>query len=447
MPEHRNRQSGRTYTIYTFGCQMNVRESQTAQGILEQEGYVQAFSAEQADIILFNTCCIRELAEQKAWTAIGATKKRKEQNLDVIIGVFGCMMAEEGNVKELRKRFPFVDFALGTNSLHDLPEALHKAMQGIKMRHAMIGDAGKEFALPARHNEPPLAFINIIHGCNNFCTYCIVPYVRGREKSRPLSLILQEAEQLKAQGYKEIMLLGQNVNSYGNDWNNGEDFAHLLRELDGMGIERIRFMTSHPKDLSDAMILAMAECKHVCKQIHLPVQSGSNVILKAMNRKYTREHYLDMVDKLRAAMPEIGITTDLIAGFPGETEEDHRDTLALMAQVRFDAAFTFAYSPRKGTPAAKMEDAVLPEIKQRRLAELIEQQKNDSQKIYQALVGTEQYVLVEGHSKKNVCQATGKIDRGRTVNFDQGTVLAKPGDFVKVRITQAKANTLFGERC
>ncbi len=447
MPENNSFKAKRTYAIHTFGCQMNVRESQTAQGILEHEGYLQALLEDHADVILFNTCCIRELAEQKAWTAIGATKKLKEKRPDTIVGVFGCMMAEEGNVKELRKRFPFVDFALGTNSLHDLPEALHKAAQGIKLREAKIGDADQEFDLPAHHNEPPLAFINIIHGCNNFCTYCIVPYVRGREKSRPFSLIVQEAEQLKAQGYKEITLLGQNVNSYGNDRRSGQNFARLLRELNDIGIERIRFMTSHPKDLSDDMISAMAECEHVCKQIHLPVQSGSNTILKAMNRKYTREHYLDLVDKLRAAMPDVGITTDLIAGFPGETEQDHRDTLALMEQVRFDAAFTFAYSPRKGTPAAKMEDAISQAVKQQRLAELIEQQKNDSQKIYQSLVGTEQCVLVEGHSKKDSRQATGKIDRGRTVNFDQGGEPAMPGDFIKVRITQAKTNTLFGQRC
>lgn len=436
-----------TFTIHTFGCQMNVRESQTAQGILEQEGYCQSLNPEKADVILFNTCCIRELAEQKAWTAIGVTKKIKEQKPSTIIGVFGCMMAEEGTVLELKKRFPFVDFVLGTNSLHDLPSALEKAVQGHKMRQPQIGDAQKEFDLPAHHNDPPLAFINIIHGCNNFCTYCIVPYVRGREKSRPLPLILQEAQMLKEKGYKEITLLGQNVNSYGNDTNDGINFATLLRELDATGIERIRFMTSHPKDLSDDMIQAMAECSHVCKQIHLPVQSGSNTVLKAMNRKYTREHYLNLVEKLRTAMPDIGITTDLIAGFPGETEQDHQDTLDLMKRVQFDASFTFAFSPRKGTPAAKMEDAIPEQEKQRRLAELIEQQKKDSQKLYHSLIGTKHVVLVEGHSKKNEQQATGKMDRGRTVNFEQGEQPVKAGEFVTVKITQAKANTLFGERC
>ena len=447
MSEQNRTLSHRTFYIHTFGCQMNVRESQTAQGILEKEGLFQALSEESADVILFNTCCIRELAEQKAWTAIGATKKIKEQRPHVIVGVFGCMMAEEGNVKELKQRFPFVDFALGTNSLHELPAKLWMAAQGFKSRTAEIGDAAEEFDLPAHHNAPPLAFINIIHGCNNFCTYCIVPYVRGREKSRPLQLILDEAAMLREKGYKEITLLGQNVNSYGNDSEDDLSFAKLLRALDKTGIERIRFMTSHPKDLSDEMIEAMAECDHVCKQIHLPVQSGSNEILRAMNRKYTREHYLSLVEKLRSAMPDVGITTDLIAGFPGESEKDHQDTLELMQQVRFDASFTFAFSPRKGTPAAKMEDAVPQEVKQRRLAELIERQKKDSQALYQTLLNTTQRVLVEGAGKKDSHQATGKIDRGRTVNFDNTDQKAKPGDFVEVKITQAKANTLLGERC
>ena len=252
---------------------------------------------------------------------------------------------------------------------------------------------------------------------------------------------------LREKGYKEITLLGQNVNSYGNDSEDDLSFAKLLRALDKTGIERIRFMTSHPKDLSDEMIEAMAECDHVCKQIHLPVQSGSNEILRAMNRKYTREHYLSLVEKLRRAMPDVGITTDLIAGFPGESEKDHQDTLELMQQVRFDASFTFAFSPRKGTPAAKMEDAVPQEVKQRRLTELIEQQKKDSQALYQSLLNTTQRVLVEGAGKKDSHQATGKIDRGRTVNFDNTDQTAKPGDFVEVKITEAKANTLLGERC
>ena len=267
----------------------------------------------------------------------------------------------------------------------------------------------KNLICQAHHNAPPLAFINIIHGCNNFCTYCIVPYVRGREKSRPLQLILDEAVMLCEKGYKEITLLGQNVNSYGNDSEDDLSFAKLLRALDKTGIERIRFMTSHPKDLSDEMIEAMAECDHVCKQIHLPVQSGSNEILRAMNRKYTREHYLSLVEKLRSAMPDVGITTDLIAGFPGESEKDHQDTLELMQQVRFDASFTFAFSPRKGTPAAKMEDAVPQEVKQRRLAELIERQKKDSQALYQTLLNTTQRVLVEGAGKRTATRLQEKL--------------------------------------
>ena len=431
--------------LHNLGCKVNAYETEAMQELLEQEGYEIVPFHEDADVYIINTCTVTNMADRKSRQMLHRAKKK---NPDAVVVACGCyVQAKQDEIDES------IDIVVGNNRKKNIVEILaeyeaSKEKQTVQKEVIDINhtDEYEELHL-TKTAEHTRAYIKVQDGCNQFCSYCIIPYTRGRIRSKNPEEVIEEVRNLAAQGYKEIMLLGQNVNSYGNDWNNGQDFAHLLRELDAMGIDRIRFMTSHPKDLSEEMILAMAECKHVCKQIHLPVQSGSNAILKAMNRKYTREHYLMLVNKLKAAMPDIGITTDLIAGFPGETEQDHRDTLALMAQVRFDAAFTFAYSPRKGTPAASMEDAIPQEVKQRRLSELIEQQKNDSQKIYQALVGTEQQVLVEGHSKKDIHQATGKIDRGRTVNFNQGTKPAMPGDFVKVRITQAKANTLFGERC
>ena len=284
--------------------------------------------------------------------------------------------------------------------------------------------------------------MNIIHGCNNFCTYCIVPYVRGREKSRPMDSIVKEVDSLVSTGYKEITLLGQNVNSYGKDTGN-TDFASLLRRLGSTGIERIRFMTSHPKDLSDELILAMRDVSSVCKQIHLPLQSGSSRILARMNRRYTAEHYRSLIDKLRAAMPDCGITTDLIAGFPGETEADHRETLSMLEDVCYDAAFTFAFSPRTGTPAASMDEQVEEEIKKRRLQELIDCQNKCTAKVHESLVGTHQTVLVENISKRDAASVAGRIDRGRTVNFKGDEALI--GQMIPVKITKAKANSLMGE--
>ena len=432
-----------TYYIHTFGCQMNVRESESAAGILQAMDMRQVNSLEEADIILFNTCCIRDLAERKAFGAIGAAKQQKMVRPHVRIGVFGCMMAQPGMEEELKKRFPFVDFAFGTNSLHLLPELLKQALKDQQVYCMGIGDAQLEFELPVYHQTPPLAFVNIIHGCNNFCTYCIVPYVRGREKSRPMDLIVQEVDTLVAQGYREVTLLGQNVNSYGKDC--GTSFAALLRRLEQTGIDRIRFMTSHPKDLTDELIDTMVDCAHVCKHIHLPVQSGSNHILQQMNRHYDAEHYLALVQKLRVAMPQIGITTDLIAGFPGETQQDHADTLALLNQVQFDAAFMFAFSPRMGTPAAKMPDAVPEEVKKQRLQEIIDLQQSITQRVQRQMVGQVQRVLVEHASKRNPAHMTGKNERNRSVNFAGPHTLA--GQIVSVKIVRANVNSLFGQLC
>lgn len=431
-----------TYHIHTFGCQMNVRESEVAQGVLHAMGYRKAPDIHGADVVLFNTCCIRDLAEKKAWGAIGATRALKQANPEMTVGVFGCLMAQAGMADELRRRFPFVDFCFGTNAINTLPVLIEKAREGQRHFLSDIGDANDEFDLPLYHNAPPLAYVNIIHGCDNFCTYCIVPHVRGRETSRPFDAIVREVEGLVAQGYREVMLLGQNVNSYGAD-TGAAGFAALLRRLDQTGIDRIRFMTSHPKDLSDDLIDAMAGCACVCKQIHLPVQSGSDAILKRMNRRYTDAHYRALVGKLRAAMPHCGITTDFIAGFPGEREDDHLRSLALLHEVRFDASFAFAFSPRAGTSAAVMADQVDAATKKRRLQEILSQQAEITKALHRSLVGRIETVLVEGKSKRNQAHVSGRIDRGRTVNFPGDAALI--GELVNVRITRANANSLFAE--
>ena len=426
-----------TYHITTFGCQMNVRDSETAAGVMEEMGYRPAATMEQADVILFNTCCIRDLAEQKAYAAIGRAHLVKEEKPNTIIGVFGCMMQQPGKLEELKKRMPYVDFAFGTHNLHRLPEYL----QGV-MESPLDGDACQEFSLPAVYSAPPLAYINIIHGCNNFCSYCIVPYVRGREKSKPQTLILQEAEMLLEKGYREITLLGQNVNSYGLDQGK-HAFAELLQALNALGVPRIRFMTSHPKDLTADVIDAMAQCEHVCAQIHLPVQSGSNRILKLMNRKYTREQYLQRVYDLRSAMPDVGISTDLIVGFPSETEEDFLETVELCKEVRYDAAFTFNFSPRKGTKAYDLPGRLPKDVQRDRITRLIQTVNDISKQVHKAMVGSTQMVLIEGESAKNPEHHCGKTERGRTVNFPKGK--GRVGDIVPVKILKNNANTLFGE--
>ncbi|MDL2220130.1 tRNA (N6-isopentenyl adenosine(37)-C2)-methylthiotransferase MiaB [Eubacteriales bacterium OttesenSCG-928-N14] len=427
-----------TYYIHTFGCQMNVRDSQSAAGILQSMGYTPAENMETADIILFNTCCIRDLAEQKAVGAIGATRKLKEQKPAMIIGAFGCMMEQEGMIANIHRRFPYLQLLFGTNRLHLLPDMLID-LQLHHKTHAGPEDTNKQFDLITAHNAPPLAYINIMQGCNNYCSYCIVPYVRGRETSRPMQQILAEAEQLLQTGYQEIMLLGQNVNSYRDG---AHDFATLLKNVNALGVPRIRFMTSHPKDLSPDVIAAMSDCDGVCKQLHLPVQSGSNAVLERMNRKCTREHYLKLISRLRAAMPDIGLSTDIIVGFPGETEADFADTLSLMEQVRFDSAFTFKFSPRRGTPAADMVDALSKEIKETRLAQLNALQRQITKEVFAALVGQTMPVLIEGKSKRNQAHVSGKCERGIGVTL-QGSQ-ADIGKIIDVTITKANVNTLFG---
>ncbi len=435
------RLKGKRYHIVTYGCQMNAHDSETIAGMLEQMGMTEAAAREDADFVLYNTCCVRENAERRALGNVGWLKELKKVKPELIVGVCGCMVQQDGMAQKLIKRYPFVDIAFGTHNLPELPGMFKKLLDS-RERVVSVLDTDGIIAegLPVKRAGGLMAYVTIMYGCDNFCSYCIVPYVRGRERSRLPEDILREAEQLKTEGVKEIMLLGQNVNSYAGG---GIDFAELLRRVDDIGIERVRFMTSHPKDLSDRLIDVMANSKHICHQLHLPVQHGSNRVLSAMNRCYTREHYLGVVKRLRDAMPDIGLTTDLIVGFPGETEEDFNQTIDLVRQVRYDSAYTFIYSPRQGTVAAEMPNQVDEETAKRRIHELIAVQEQITAETYAAQVGHVENVLCEGVSARSERQITGRTQRGITVNFDGSADMV--GSVVPVMITGAGHNTLKGK--
>lgn len=429
------------YHIVTLGCQMNVRDSETLAGMLEEMGYERAPSREMADLILYNTCCVRENAENRALGNVIWLKELKKLRPRLIIGVGGCMMQEQGMAEKLMRQYPFIDLIFGTHNLHRFPELLFRVITEEKqVLEVLESDGGVAEGLPVRRTSPHMAFINIMYGCNNFCSYCIVPYVRGRERSRAPENILSEARALKEAGVKEIMLLGQNVNSYGGG---ADAFAKLLRSLDKVGIERIRFMTSHPKDLSDELIACFGDMEHLTGQLHLPVQSGSDRILERMNRRYTRAKYLDLVDKLRKVRPDVGLTSDIIVGFPGESEEDFHQTLSLAQAARFDAAFTFIFSPRTGTRAARMEDNTPMEEKSRRIQRLIDLQQAITHEALTDQIGRKQQVLVEAQSSRDAGQVCGKTGRGHMVNFPGNSELI--GRLVEVKIISAGRNTLRGQ--
>ena len=434
----------RTYFVETYGCQMNVRDSQTLAGMLERMGYTPAAAREDADAVIFNTCCVREGAEERLLGNLGVLKPLKQQRPDMMIMVCGCMMQEPGMAESIRRRFRFVDVVFGTHNPHCLPELMYQALtEHMPAYQLWEKEQGIVEDMPVLREHSASAWINIMYGCNNFCSYCIVPYVRGRERSRQSADILREARALAGQGVKEITLLGQNVNSYGKE-NDEISFPLLLKELDQIdGIERIRFMTSHPKDLSDELIEVMAQGRHICKYIHLPVQSGSNRILSLMNRRYTREDYFLLIQKLRQAMPEIAISTDIIVGFPTETEQDFEDTLDLYRRVGFHSAFTFIYSKRKGTPAAEMPGQVYERDAKARIARLIKLAEECTLAANKKYEGRSYPVLVEGISKRNGNMVSGRTDCGRMVNFAGTEQLI--GQIVNVKITQTKLNTLLGE--
>lgn len=422
---------------------MNVHESEKLAGILENRGLSAVSEASRADVIVFNTCCIRDTAEKKIEGNIGELKALKRSRPDLIIVISGCMTQQKGRAEALIKRFPFIDIILGTNNQYLLGEKIEEVLA--KKKKLIAVDPAEKPAIdedvPVYRTSYPNAWINIMYGCNNFCTYCIVPYVRGRERSRDPEHILTEIRRAVADGYKEITLLGQNVDSYGSDMDSGMNFYQLLQkiaEIDGKF--RIRFMTSHPKDLSEEVIKLISEHPNFCNNIHLPVQSGSDAVLKRMNRKYTRGRYLDLIDTIRKYMPDAGITTDIMVGFPGETEQDFKDTIDLVKRVRFQNAFTFVYSPRNGTPAAAMEQ-IPADIKKARITELVALQNAISDEISLEYLNKTYEVLVEDE-ENGVC--AGRTDSGRLVRF-QGE-RSDIGKFIDVTVTKSKASSLYGEK-
>lgn len=433
-----------TYFIVTYGCQMNAHDSEKLAGTLEDMGMTLAAAKEEADFVLHNTCCIRDNAERKALGNVTWLKEIKKERPELMIGVCGCMVQEPGMAEKILRQYPFIDVAFGTGNIHRLPELMLRAVQEKRRVVAVPQEQSTLIeGLPIHRESDFQAYVTIMYGCNNFCSYCIVPYVRGRERSRTADDILREVEGLQKQGVKEIMLLGQNVNSYGNDMPGGVSFPRLLHRVAQTGIPRIRFMTSHPKDLSDELIEEMAQNKALCRHLHLPVQSGSNRILEAMNRRYTREAYLEKVEKIRKAAPDVGLTTDIIVAFPGETDQDFEDTMDLVRQVGYDSAFTFIYSPRVGTRAAEMPDRIDPALATERIERLIALQDEMTQKTFATLIGKREEVLVTGCSKRNAQQLTGKCSRLISVNFEGSQDMI--GQIVPITITAASKTTLRGE--
>ena len=429
-----------SYHIVSMGCQMNERDSESIAGMLEQMGMVHAPVREDADLILYNTCCVRENAENKALGNVIWLKEMKKVRPNLMICVGGCMTQEKGMAAMMKARYPFIDLVYGTHNLYRLPEYIYRVLTEKHPVVEVIDTDGEVVeGMPEKRRNRFNAFVNIMYGCNNFCTYCIVPYVRGRERSRTPEAVIAECVRLQDEGAQEIMLLGQNVNSYRGG---GAAFAELLYRIDRLGIPRIRFMTSHPKDLSDELIHAFGELTHLMPQLHLPVQAGSDEILKRMNRSYTREHYLDLVYRLRSVCPEIGLTSDIIVGFPGETLEQFEETMSLIRQVRFDAAYTFIYSPRKGTKAATYPDDTPYEVKSERIQRLIDLQQAIVLEVLKAQVGKKERVLVEAVSTRDSASVGGKTPRGHMVNFAGDSALI--GQFADVEITSAGRNTLRG---
>lgn len=424
---------------------MNLHESEKLAGILENEGYEKAENAEDAGVIAFVTCCIRENAEQKAYGHIGALKKYKAQNPDVIIAVGGCMTQQSGAAEKLHETFPFVDIIFGTHNLPDFAKMLELKKSRKKSVIEIKEEDENGDLLPRSRNSFPNAWINVVYGCNNFCTYCIVPYVKGREHSRPLAEVVDEAKKAIEAGYKEITLLGQNVNSYGKELPEGVDFARLLRAISSEvgGKYRLRFMSNHPKDLTEEMVAAMAECPQVCHSVHLPLQSGSNRVLKLMNRKYTREQYLEKVNLIKKYLPDCAISTDVMVGFPTETESDFEDTLDLMRKVNFSSAFMFVYSPREGTPAAKMEGQIPPEVSKRRIIKMVDEQNARTAEISKGYEGKTIEILCEDYDEKKGMWL-GRDVYGRMGYFKSDE--NEKGNFVNIKVESANGISLYGEK-
>ena len=433
------------YMIQTFGCQMNEHDSEKLCAMLDEMGYIQGITAAECDLIIYNTCAVRENAELKVYGNLGQLKFQKRKNPDLKIAVCGCMMQQSHVVDEIKTKYRHVDLVFGTHNLYKFPELLVRSMDSDKIL-VDVWDVDGEVVegLRSTRKFELKAYVNIMYGCNNFCTYCIVPYTRGRERSRTPEDILNEIKELVANGTKEITLLGQNVDSYGKTLDNPISFAELLRMVNEIeGLERIRFMTSHPKDISDEVIYAMRDCDKVCEFLHLPVQCGSSRLLKKMNRHYTKEYYLEIIEKAKKEIPNIAFSTDLMIGFPGETEEDLLDTIDVVQKVRYDSAFTFIYSKRTGTPAAKMEDQIPEDVKHERFNRVLAEVNKICGEISDSYVGKTVEVLVEGKSKTDDNRYTGRTRQNKLVNFecDNDEIIGK---LVNVKITESKTFSLNG---
>ncbi len=437
----------KTYHIFTYGCQGNEADSEVISGILENMGYKESNEPFTSDLIILNTCAIRENAENRIWGVLGQLKGVKRNNPDVIIGICGCMPQEENATNRFMEKYPHIDIIFGTHNIQNLPKLIaervttnNKVIEVISQQGNILEDAPKHRA--SKHK----AWVNIMYGCDEFCTYCIVPYTRGKERSRDKDDIINEVKSLVEKGYKEITLLGQNVNAYGKDRSDNYTFGDLLFDLDKTGIERIRYTTSHPRDFDDKTIAAHRDCKSVMPHLHLPVQSGDNDVLKRMNRKYTHEQYIESIRKLKEACPDIAITTDIIVAFPGETEEQFQRTLDLVKEVQYDGAYTFIYSPREGTPAAKFEDQIEPEVAKDRLNRLINLVNEYYKKGNERFIGTVQEVLVDSFSKNGEGMMCGYTPHMKLTHFNANDA-SLIGKTVKVRIDEAKSWFVIGSLC
>ena len=434
---------GKKYFIKTYGCQMNVHDSEEIKKILENLGYTEIEDYEQADLIILNTCAIRENAHDKVFGFLGRCKHLKKTNKDLILGLCGCMAQEENVVKEIREKHKYIDIVFGTHNMNELPDMLMNfyGKQSINV-YSREGDV-IEFGNLYKRDSKITAWVNIMYGCDKFCTYCIVPYTRGKQRSRKSEDILKEVKELKEQGYKEITLLGQNVNAYGKDLDGEIEFSKLLEKVSDIGIERIRFVTSHPWDFTDKMIDVIASRENIMPYIHLPLQSGSNKILKLMGRRYTKEEYLELFNKIRNKVKNASITTDIIVAFPGETEEDFNDTLDVVNTCKYDGAFTFIYSPRENTPAAKMKNDLTEAEKEDRLHRLNELVNKYSKESNEKMLNTIQKVLVTGVSEKDSNKVCGYTENMKLVNVT--APMDTIGQIINVKITDAKSFSLDGE--
>ncbi len=432
--------------VITYGCQQNENDSERLSGMLAKMGYTFTDKKEEADLILYNTCAVREGAEQRVLGNIGALSHEKRRRPNLLIGLCGCMMQQPHMAETIKRKYKHVSMVFGTHVLHKFPQFLYEAL--IEQKRVIdITDSEGVIAedIPIYRSGDPKAWVSVMYGCNNFCTYCIVPYVRGRERSRMPEKIMEEITDLVRRGVTEVTLLGQNVNAYGKDLDSDINFADLLRKVNAVdGLRRIRFMTSHPKDMSDELICAMAECEKVMPQLHLPFQAGSDRILAAMNRRYTQAQYLDLVKRVRDKVPNITLSTDIIVGFPNESEDDFEETIHVLEAVRFDTVFSFIYSKRTGTPAAEIDDKVTDEEKHRRFDRLLEVQNRISREINDACLGQTFELLVEGESKTDSDMLTGRTPGGKIINFPKAEGLSA-GDYVNVTVDKTNTWSLTGK--